>query len=103
VVYREVYAEGSRIAKAGTDEQEVHEATRLDEQAHHCDVRNTGKSVHNRNSRCTSDWPKETAFTWGGLGLGSVFLYTKKSAEVIVVGSNEPSQERWRSHKPVKD
>jgi hypothetical protein len=33
---------------------------------------------------------KGKALTRGGLGLGSVFLQTKKSAEVIVATSNEP-------------
>lgn len=35
--------------------------------------------------RCCSDRVKESALTWGDLGLGSEFLYTKKSAEVILV------------------
>ena len=33
---------------------------------------------------------KENALTWGGLGLDSVFLYTKKSAEAILATGNEP-------------
>jgi len=34
--------------------------------------------------RCGRDSPKVDVLTEGGLGLNSVFLYAKKSAEVIV-------------------
>ncbi len=51
--------------------------------------------------RCDSDRRKEKALTRGGLGLGSViflFLYTKKSAEVIVGNiQHKPIGMLWRS------
>jgi len=40
--------------------------------------------------RCSRHRQKDKALTWGGLGLDSVFLYTKKSAEAIVAIGNEP-------------
>ena len=53
----------------------------LVEQAHHCSAQSIPKDSIGRLSRYRR---KEFALTYGGLGLGLVFLYTKKAAEVIV-------------------
>ena len=45
---------------------------------------------------------REYALTRGDLGLGSVFLYTKKSAEVIVAGVTSFGK-TGEDSQPVKD
>ena len=46
---------------------------------------------------------KERAITGGDLGLDSVFLYTKKSAEVIVTGKTSRHQIGGSLNEPEKD
>jgi hypothetical protein len=59
-------SEGSKTAKSGTDEQELHmRLIKLDEQAHLCDVQ-TPKGEY-FISRCSGNRRKEDALTWGGL------------------------------------
>ena len=45
---------------------------------------------------------KDVALTGGGLGLGSVFLYTKKSADAIVVAVTSCEKKPQKSHKTTK-
>ena len=88
MVWGDPYTKGSQTAKSGTDEQERHmRHINSGKQAHHCNAQNGFKGLV---CRCRRDWRKEKAFTRGGLGLDSVFLYTKKSAEAILATGNEP-------------
>ena len=79
-------SEGSKTAKSGTDEQEPY--TRLFEmgkQTQHCNARIQLISF----SRYGRDRKEVFTLTGGDLRLGSVFLYTEKSADAIVVAGNE--------------
>ena len=90
MVNREVYTEGSKTAKSGTDEQERHKRLiNEDKQAHLCDVQRLQKLFI---SRCRSDWMKGKALTRGGLGIDSVSM----SQEVSRSHSTELLQRFWK-------
>ena len=105
------YTKGSETAKVGTDEQKRHKRHReKGEYAHQCEARSWQTNANTPKRwfsvcRCRSDWRKENALTKGGLLQLRVSI-AKKSAEVIVQCSNEPTEEwrkGWRSHKQRKD
>ena len=91
--------EGSGTAKVGTDEQEPHTEAIYG---------GKGNTTYRRlqpttiGSRCGRYWPKDYALTGGGLRLGLVFLYAKKSAEAIVVADTSCEKKSQRSHKTMK-
>jgi len=64
-------------------------------QAHLCNALDQQLSF----GRCRSNWRKEYALTRGDLGLGSVLLCTKKSAEVIVAALQRAPIKSERTHR----
>jgi len=105
VVIGDGSTEGSETAKSGTNEQEfflppagrsgIRRLFVEGKPAHHGNARNQQSA----DSRCRRNRMKENTLTGGALGLGSAFLYTKKSAEVIVVTGNEPCERRTISRE----
>jgi len=86
VVWGDPYTEVSETANVCTDKQESYMRLNIsDKVAHQTEVQRFLGIL----SRYGGDRQKDKRLTEGGLRLGSEFLYTEKSAEVIVVISNE--------------
>ncbi|ALO17205.1 hypothetical protein L21SP5_03790 [Salinivirga cyanobacteriivorans] len=88
VVQSDLSTEGSETAKTCTDAQEVH--TEAGKGGLAITALQSLKSAF-FSCRCNRNRSKDDVLTRGGLGLDSVFLYTKKSAEAVVTSGNEPN------------